>query len=194
MEAVTEGPGRPAAFVDRDGTIIVEREYLSDPRGVQLIPGAAAALRMLADAGYAIVITTNQSGIARGYYTEADYGAVRRRVDTLLAAADVPVLDTYHCPHHPDLDGPCECRKPAPGLFLRAAREHGLDLARSVYIGDRPRDVEPGLELGGRGVMVRTGHGREEEARMEDHLPRDMFVADDLAAAVRLLIPESPTR
>ena len=181
------GPGtrrRPAVFVDRDGTVIHEREYLADPDGVELVPGAAEGLRALQDAGYAVVIVSNQSGIARGYYDEAQYRGVQQRMEQELAAAGVSVLDGYHCPHHPDFTGPCECRKPAPGLFLRAIREHGLDPAASVWVGDRIRDVEAARSLGGMAVLVRTGYGRQEASRAPDWVA----VVDDLKeAATRVL-------
>lgn len=146
--------GRPAVFLDRDGTVIEDRHHLSDPAGIRLLPGAAGGMRRLADAGYALVIATNQSGIARGLFGEADYRAVRARLDELLAAAGVRLAGTYHCPHHPDFTGPCACRKPAPGMFLRAARELALDLARSVLVGDRVRDVAAAAELGARAILV----------------------------------------
>lgn len=165
--------------MDRDGTLIREREYLADPAGVELMPGAVEALAAFQGAGYGVVIVTNQSGIARGYYDDAAYRAVEAEVESRLESAGVRVLGTYHCPHHPDLTGPCDCRKPAVGLFRRAAREHGLDLTASVYIGDRVRDVSPGLELGGSAILVRTGYGTEEEAEA----PAGVAVVDDLAAA-----------
>jgi D-glycero-D-manno-heptose 1,7-bisphosphate phosphatase len=178
-----ESAGRPAVFVDRDGTIIREKDYLSDPAGVELLPGAAAGLRAFADAGYAIVIVTNQSGIGRGYFTEGEYRSVQRRVLELLERDGVTVLASYHCPHHPDHTGPCDCRKPAPGMSVRAIREHGLDAARSIWIGDRLRDVTAAKELGGDAVLVRTGYGLEEAP----DAPDDVRVVDDLAAAARLL-------
>lgn len=171
----------PAVFVDRDGTLIREREYLADPAGVELLPGAAASLRAFHSAGYGIVIVTNQSGIARGYYDERAYREVESEVEWRLESAGVVVLGSYHCPHHPEITGPCDCRKPAAGLFRRAADEHGLDLSRSVYIGDRVRDVAPAAELGGLGILVRTGYGAEEAARA----PADVVVVDDLAGAAR---------
>ena len=174
----------PAVFVDRDGTVIREREYLSDPAEVELIPGAAEALRAFADAGYAVVIVTNQSGIARGYYGEADYRAVAAEVERRLRAAGVDVRAAYHCPHHPEITGPCRCRKPAPGMFEDAAANHDLDLAGSVYIGDRLRDVTPGLELGGAAVLVRTGYGEQEAA----NAPAGVTVVADLAAAARTIL------
>lgn len=176
--------GRPAIFIDRDGTIIEEKVYLSDPDGVELVPGAIDAMRALRDAGYALVVVTNQSGIARGLYTVEDYQAVAARLDARLAEAGVVVDRTEFCPHHPDITGSCDCRKPATGMFVRAAEALGLDVARSYFIGDKITDVRPGLELGGTGVLVRTGYGAELEAEA----PADVWVVDDLpAAAARIL-------
>jgi D-glycero-D-manno-heptose 1,7-bisphosphate phosphatase len=156
------GARRPAVFLDRDGTVVEEADFLADPAGVRLIPGAAAALRTLRARGYALVLVTNQSGIARGLFSEAQYRGVHGRLEALLAAEGVTLDGSYHCPHHPAHTGACTCRKPAPGLFLRAAEELGLDLAASVYVGDRLRDVEAGLALGGRAVLVHTGYGAGE--------------------------------
>jgi D-glycero-D-manno-heptose 1,7-bisphosphate phosphatase len=179
--------GRRGAFLDRDGTIIQEREYLADPAGVELVPGAAAALRAVAAAGYALVLVTNQSGIARGLYSEADFRAVQHRLEELLAADGVHFDAVFHCPHHPDVTGPCDCRKPATGMHRRAAALLGIDLAASVYAGDRLRDVLPAVELGGRGFLVRTGYGADEAPGA----PAGVQVIDDLPALARLLATES---
>lgn len=146
--------GRPAAFLDRDGTIIHDADYPNDPDAVRLIPGATAAMRRLADAGFALIAVTNQSGIARGLVTPAQYERVRTRLDALLAAEGVTLTDSYHCPHHPDFTGPCECRKPGTLLYRQAAERHGLNTSRSLFVGDRWRDVAPGLALGGLAVLV----------------------------------------
>jgi D-glycero-D-manno-heptose 1,7-bisphosphate phosphatase len=146
--------GRGAAFLDRDGTIIYDVDYLRDPKEAVLIPDAGAAIARLNAGGVPVVVVTNQSGIARGLLSEADYDAVRERVDELLAAQGARIDATYVCPHHPDYTGPCDCRKPATLLYRRAASEHGFDLAQSTYIGDRWRDVAPALDLGGRGILV----------------------------------------
>lgn len=172
-----------AVFVDRDGTVIREKEYLSDPAGVELLPRAVDGLRAFEDAGYTVVIVTNQSGIARGYYGEAEYRAVEAEVERRLAEAGVAVRAAYHCPHHPEITGPCDCRKPSTGLFEAAAAEHGLSLGDSIYVGDRLRDVEPGLVLGGTAILVRTGYGREEAERA----PAAVHVVDDLAAAAGVI-------
>jgi D-glycero-D-manno-heptose 1,7-bisphosphate phosphatase len=170
--------------MDRDGTIIREEKYLADPDGVMLIPGTVEALRSLREAGFALVVVTNQSGISRGLYTLDDYHAVAARLDQLLEAEGVKPDATRFCPHHPDATGPCDCRKPGTGMHRDAAGTLGLDPARSFYIGDRIRDVQPARELGGRGILVRTGYGRREEADAED----DFTVVDDIGQAARWIL------
>jgi histidinol-phosphate phosphatase family protein len=145
---------RPAIFIDRDGTIVRDTHYMNDPEGVELVEGAARALARLRDAGFAIIVVTNQSGIARGIITSEQYEAVRGRVDSLLVAAGAGVDATYMCPHHPDITGPCDCRKPGTALFTRAAADLGIDLSRSALIGDRWTDIAPAAGLGARGLLV----------------------------------------
>jgi D-glycero-D-manno-heptose 1,7-bisphosphate phosphatase len=145
---------RPAVFLDRDGTIIADRHYLSDPAGVQLLPRAGEAVRWFGQLGFVVVVVTNQSGIGRGYFGEAEFQAVQQRMLALLDQAGAAVDGVYCCPHAPGRVPPCDCRKPAIGLFRRAAHELGLDCARSYYIGDRERDVEPALSLGGMGIRL----------------------------------------
>lgn len=173
---------RRAVLLDRDGTIIQDRDYLADPAGVELVSGAAEALRAFAAAGHALVIVTNQSGIARGLLTEADFSAVQRRVEELFAAAGVIFDGVFHCPHHPEYTGPCQCRKPALGMYHAAARRLGLDLGSSVFIGDRLSDVLPATALGGRGYLVATGYG----AREAQALPAGAIAARDVAEVARL--------
>jgi len=145
---------KAAAFLDRDGTIIRDANFVRDPDDVELLPGAAAALRRLNAAGVAVVIVTNQSGIARGLLNEADYERVRRRLELLLESDGAIVDATYMCPHHPDVSGPCDCRKPGLALYRQAIAEHGLDASRSLFTGDRWRDVAPATTLGGMGVLL----------------------------------------
>lgn len=147
-------PARRALFVDRDGTIIHDAHYLRDAAQVELLPGAVEFLRAFAAAGWLIVVVTNQSGIARGMVTEAQYVAVRARLDALLAAHGVTVDLTKHCPHHPDISGPCRCRKPGTLMYEEARDALGIDLPASVFVGDRWRDVAPAVALGGRGFLV----------------------------------------
>ena len=146
--------GRPAAFLDRDGTIIEDTGYIARPEDVRLLSDAAAAIARLNAADVPVVIVTNQSGIARGLYDEDTYGRVRDRVSELLASEGARIDASHHCPHHPDITGPCECRKPGTLLHRLAARDLGIDLRRSAYVGDRWRDVAPALELGGRGLLI----------------------------------------
>ncbi len=153
---------RPACFVDRDGTLMVDTHYPSNPDQVRVIDGAAQALARCNARGVPVVVVTNQSGIARGLLTEAHYQAVRARLQSELARAGARVDATYHCPHWEAVTGPCNCRKPALGMYTRAAAEHGLDLSRSAYIGDRWRDVQPALTTGGVGVLV-PGNGTRDD-------------------------------
>ena len=176
--------GRPAVFLDRDGTIIEDRDYLRDPAEVRLLPGAAGAVRRLNEAGLPVVVVTNQSGIARGLLSEADYEATASRLDDLLAAAQARIDGRYHCPHLPEITGPCECRKPGALLYERAARDLELDLLRSWWVGDRLRDLEAAARFGGRGTLVLTGAGPTESQRPESAWP----TAPDLAAAVQRIL------
>ena len=182
-------PGKAAAFLDRDGTIIHDVDYLRSPEEVELMPGAAAAIAQLNARDVPVIVVTNQSGIARGLLTEADYDAVRERVDELLTAHGARIDATYVCPHHPDYTGPCECRKPATLLYRRAGSERGLDLARSTYIGDRWRDVAPGLELGGRGILVAGPSTPPEDVQ---RAAREVEVVASLGEAVGRLLSTNP--
>jgi histidinol-phosphate phosphatase family protein len=145
---------RPGAFLDRDGTIIRDANYVRDPDDVVLLPDAADAIRRLNAARVPVVIVTNQSGIARGLLSTGDYELVCRRVEALLAAEGARVDATYMCPHYPDITGPCECRKPGLALYRQAIAEHDLDPTRSLFAGDRWRDVAPATALGGMGVLL----------------------------------------
>lgn len=148
-----------AVFLDRDGTIVADPGFLHEPGKVRLLPGAADAIHRLNAAGLLVIVVTNQSGIARGRYSAADYAAVERRLAELLAAHGAHLDGAYFCPHHPDVTGPCACRKPGVKLFRDAAAALGVDLARSWYVGDRASDVEPAAVLGGTGILVTTGEG-----------------------------------
>ena len=146
--------GRVGAFLDRDGTIIHDANYVRDPNDVALLPGAAAAIAKLNHAGVVVVVVTNQSGIARGWLSTDDYEAVRRRIDELLAPEEARIDATYVCPHFPEITGSCDCRKPALKLFRDAITDLGIDASRSVFVGDRWRDVAPAAALGGRPIFL----------------------------------------
>ena len=154
---------------------------------MELIPGADRAIKRLNEAGLAVVLVTNQSGIARGLYSEADYRRVAERLDQTLNSLGARVDATYYCPHHPDHSGSCECRKPGTGLYLRASWELDVDPSASYYIGDKLSDVLPARALGGLGILVRTGYGTE----VEPELPDEFLVADDVSGAVDLILRES---
>ena len=151
---MSDAGGRRAAFLDRDGTIIDDANYIADPELVRLRPGAAEAIAALNRQRIPVVVVTNQSGLARGLISESAYRSVEERLAELLAAQGARIDATYVCPHHPEFDRACDCRKPGTLLFRRAAAEHGLDLTQSVYIGDRWRDVQPGVVLGGWPMLI----------------------------------------
>jgi D-glycero-D-manno-heptose 1,7-bisphosphate phosphatase len=154
----------PRRFVllDRDGTINVERRYLSDPGQLALLPGAAPGLRALRELGLGLVVVTNQSGIARGLFDESRLNAIHDKLHELLGAVGVELDGLYVCPHGPD-DG-CPCRKPREGMVLAAARELGFHPQESFVIGDKPCDLELGHRIGATTLLVRTGHGVETAA------------------------------
>lgn len=176
---MTESVRPQAALLDRDGTIIVDYHYLNDPSNVELLPGAAEAIGLLSAAGIPSIVCTNQSGVARGTITLAQHHAVRLRLDALLAAEGVALLDTFACPHHPDVTGPCGCRKPALGLYERAASLHGLELSRCLYVGDRYRDVAAATAFRGRGLFV--------ESRVSVAEDRARAVAEGMSVVPSLL-------
>ena len=173
---------RAAAFLDRDGTLIEDSVYLADPDGVRLLPGASEALRALNDRGVPVVVITNQSGIAQGLLTEAQYSATRVRLDRLLAGAGARIDASYHCPHHPDVSGRCECRKPGTLLYRKAAADLGIDTATSLFAGDRFRDIAPGLAFGGLARLVPSPSTPEEDLRRAGELG---CISSSLGDAVR---------
>lgn len=171
-----------AVFLDRDGTIVEDTRFLHEPAKVKLLPGAAEAIRRLHDAGYLVVIVTNQSGIARGLYTAVEYEAVQGRLGELLAARGARLDGAYFCPHHPQFTGPCDCRKPGTKLFRDAQQALDIDFGRSWWVGDRLSDVQPARALGGQGILV---SGDEGGAGLHQGQARGLgvTVVADLAAA-----------
>lgn len=154
--------GGPAVFVDKDGTLIENIPYNVDSRRIRLMPGAGAALRLLQDHGYNVVVVSNQSGIARGYFVERDLVRVRSRIGQLLADEGVDLQGFYYCPHHPEgvvarYRMLCTCRKPAPGLLQLASGQLEIDLGASWMVGDILDDVEAGTRAGVRSVLLDAG-------------------------------------
>jgi histidinol-phosphate phosphatase family protein len=183
--------GRPAAFLDRDGTIIRDANYVRDPNHVALLPGAADAIRRLNAHGIAVIVVTTQSGIARRYLANADYEAGRARLDELLATQHARLDATYMCPHHPSITGACDCRKPGLGLYREAIGAHRLDPKRSLFTGDRWRDVEPGVALGGYPVLLDVDSTPAED---RNRAAREaMRTASSLAEAVDDYLAALPT-
>lgn len=192
------GPGRPAVFLDRDGTINEEVKYLGSPHQLRIIPGAAEAIARLNQVGIPVIVVTNQSGIARGYYTEDDVQDVHNYMDKLLADHGAHVNAYYYCPHHPDaivkkFAVDCECRKPRTGMLSAAAAQENVSLSQAYVVGDKRSDLRAAVNAGARGILVRTGYG----AKTEEELLREAEatgaalvtnIVDDLAAAVEQIL------
>jgi len=180
-------PLKPAIFLDRDGTINVEKDYLIDPADLVLFPGVGEALRRGRQAGYLLIVVTNQSGVARGYFTTSEVERLHDHLQGELLAYGVQIDAFYLCPHHPQHGaGPCDCRKGSPGMLLQAARDHHIDLAASWMIGDKRSDVEAGIKAGCRSILVRTGYGEQEG----QGVPPATLIADSLAGAVDLILQQ----
>lgn len=185
---------RRAIFLDRDGTLNADFGFVEDAARVQIVPGALAGAKALADAGFDLVVVSNQSGIARGVMTEGQADAVDRRIQDDFAAHGVKLTAFYRCPHLPDgsvaaYARDCECRKPKPGMLLRAAKELNIDLSRSWAIGDRPRDVAAGLAAGCRAIAVRPMPTPKEADDFSAAAPE--YRARDLVDAARFIIEHS---
>jgi D-glycero-D-manno-heptose 1,7-bisphosphate phosphatase len=174
-------------LIDRDGTLILEKHYLFNPDEVELIPGAATALKVLQQAGWGICVVTNQSGIARGYFDMNQLRSVHERLNDMLARFDVHLDGIFLCPHDPE--DQCNCRKPRPGLIHQAMAEHGFGAQHAWVIGDKEVDIGLGRAVGAGTILVRTGYGK----RYEQDTRAD-FVADDLAAAVDLILNRNESK
>jgi D-glycero-D-manno-heptose 1,7-bisphosphate phosphatase len=185
---------RPAVFIDRDGTLTEEVGYVNHPSRLRLLPRSAMAVRRLNEAGIAAVVATNQAGIARGYFSEDVMNAVHERLVEQLKDAGAHLDGLYVCPHHPTegvapFRADCDCRKPKPGLLLRAARELDLDLSDSCIVGDKSSDLLAAHPVGARAILVLTGYGRGEWEYRRAHFPLTPdHVATDLLDAVEWVI------
>lgn len=183
---------RPAVFIDRDGTINVEKDYLHRIEDFEFIPGVPVAIRKLREAGFQVIVVTNQSGVARGYFDERAVEALHKHLQTLLAVQGARIDAFYHCPHHP-FEGvgvyriDCDCRKGAPGMLLQAAADHEIDLSRSFMIGDKLADIEAGIAAGCCPILVRTGYGARDEPQVATRFPGTK-VCSDLTDAVELIL------
>ncbi|MFQ5413250.1 MAG: D-glycero-alpha-D-manno-heptose-1,7-bisphosphate 7-phosphatase, partial [Phycisphaerae bacterium] len=194
---------RSAVFLDRDGTVIEDTGYLADPDQVRLIPGSSGAIRRLRDTGSLILIVSNQSGVARGLFDEADLARVHERMETLLHADGAQLDDAYYCPY---LDGPdaavaayrrhSDLRKPHPGMLLAAARDHDLDLTASWMIGDAPSDVEAGARAGCRTILIDPDGTYEHNGRgtKPTHVVRTLEQAADVITTASNMHTKKPRR
>ena len=185
-----DGPGIPGVFLDRDGTISDEVGYINHIERLRIFPWAAEAVSKLNQTGWPVFVVTNQSGVARGYYSEELIHQVHRKISAALARRDARIDEYYYCPHHPSgqvaaykID--CQCRKPSTGMVIEAARKYRLDLASSYVVGDSYRDMQLGFNAGTRTILVMTGYGRGEYEYYRHHWPRmpDHFAKNLLDAA-----------
>jgi D-glycero-D-manno-heptose 1,7-bisphosphate phosphatase len=182
---------RPAVFLDRDGTLIEDMGYINHIDRLHVFPWTGPAIRKLNEAGLPVVVITNQGGIAMGYFPEALVEEIHDKIRLVLNNSGAHLDGIYYCPHHPNgvVDGyrqNCQCRKPAPGMLLRAASELGIDLSRSFVVGDHFRDAETAFGIGAKGILVLTGYGkgeyeykRETWPRMPDHVASNLEDAVD---------------
>jgi len=196
---------RAAVFLDRDGTINEDKGYIGNPDDIVLIAGAAEAIKKLNERHIPVIVITNQSGLARGFYREADLERVNKRLEALLKEKGAHIDGLYYCPHHPD--DKCECRKPQTELIMDAARDHETDLARSVMVGDKYSDMELGRRAGMTDVLVLTGYGTVALEELKQGVMGGLegffeaggggrglsdldFVAEDLGEAVAWILSE----
>lgn len=171
-------------FLDRDGTILDEVGYLNHPSRFRMLAGVAEAITRLNAASYPVVVVSNQSGIGRGYFPESVVADVNALMEKALEMGGARLTGIYYCPHAAPVD--CDCRKPKTGMVLRAAKEHGLDLKRSFFVGDRHSDIELGHAVGGQSVLVRSGYGEGEFSwhvakwiRQPEHIAMNLSEAVD---------------
>lgn len=181
---------KKAVFLDRDGTINVEKDYLVRPEEFEFIPDAPAAIARLKRAGFLVIVVTNQSGVARGYFGTEEVRQLHDHLKQQLALVGTAIDDFYFCPHHPEYGVgeykvDCDCRKGSPGMLLQAAAEHGIDLDRSYMVGDKVADVEAGRRAGCRSILVLTGYGQSEVKKLPDH---EVNVVADLSSAVDYIL------
>ena len=192
---MTKPQTAPAVFIDRDGTINEDVGYLAHPDELEIYPWAAEAIRMINDLGMKIVVVTNQSGVARGLYTEEALGAIHERLGDELGRQGARLDAIYYCPHHPEIGEPpyraqCECRKPAPGMLKQAASEHNIDLAGSYVIGDKLSDMELAIDAGARPILVLTGYGRISRQSVTRLRVEPDYICENLLEAARWIATE----
>ena len=187
---LTEKRSQRAVFLDRDGTINVEKDYLHKIEDFEFIPGAPEAIKRFKDAGFLVIVVSNQSGIARGYFDEKAVEALHQHIQFELAAYGTSIDAFYFCPHHPDKGlglyrRACYCRKGNPGMLLQAAQEHGIDLQQSFMVGDKLADIEAGDRAGCTSLLVLTGYGETTSLKLESE---GVKKCQDLESAVSFIL------
>lgn len=176
----------PAVFLDRDGTLIYDKNYLSSPDQVKLYSFSSDSIKKLRKAGFKIIVVTNQSGIARKMFTEKDLKKVNKRFTDMLKEQGVKIDALYYCPHN-DKDK-CKCRKPKTGMVMQAAKEHNIDLKKSYTVGDSVRDYLLGNNSGGKGVLVLTGHGKKQQKKVKSEKSKPLGIVKTLKQATELIL------
>ena len=182
-----------AAFIDRDGNLIVETGYMDEVGKVKFYSRSIAALKLLKEAGFKVIVVTNQSGVARGYFTEKFVQDTHLHINALLKKHGLKIDGFYYCPHHKKAvrgkyRKDCSCRKPNTGMLEAAASKHKIDLKKSVTIGDKLSDVKLGHNAGAKGIIVLTGYGRKEKEKIKENKIKPDFIARDFYAAVKWAI------
>jgi len=170
-------------FLDRDGTIIKEKNFIQSPQQLEFFSGSIQAIKILKNLGYKIIVVSNQSGVGRGILTEEMVKKVNHFFMRKLVEKDAPVDALYYCPHHPDQN--CDCRKPETGMLKKAAQEHKLNLRDAVVIGDKISDVRLGKNIGAKTILVLTGYGKSEVSKIKEEKDKPDFVAKNLLSATR---------
>ena len=180
---------QPAVFLDRDGTINEDTGYIDAPERLFIIDGAASAIKRLNSKGFRVVVITNQSGVGRGYFTKEAADSVNKKLEEILKREGAHLDGIYYCPHHPDDN--CECRKPRIGLLEKAKNDLAIDFKKSYVIGDKVSDIEIAQGIGGKGILVLTGFGKDAKQKL-NHEPS--YIATDLKDAVEWIIKDSHQR
>ncbi|MBY9007028.1 MAG: D-glycero-beta-D-manno-heptose 1,7-bisphosphate 7-phosphatase [Candidatus Lokiarchaeota archaeon] len=164
-----------AIFLDRDGVINKEVNYLADPDKFILLEGTIEALKILVSKGYLLILITNQAGIARGYFTETKLTEIHDKMNKIFKENTTSLDDIFYCPHHPMFTGPCECRKPNPGMIIEAKKKYNIDLENSYMVGDTLNDIKTGKNAGCKTVLVLTGHGTVEKEKINEIKPNYIY-------------------
>ncbi len=166
---------KPALFLDRDGVINIEKNYLHKKEDFEFIDGIFELCQVYQDKGYLIVVVTNQSGIARGYYSETDFANLSSWMIDAFLSKGIKISHVYHCPHHPDISGECECRKPHPGMLLKAGKELSIDFENSLLVGDSERDIEAAYRAGVKETYLFSEEAKPTQANENIHTLRSLL-------------------